>query len=170
MDVEKTSLDQSASHDFEDNKHSLKEGEDVTSVISLSTFSSRSAFHHVKIVTATRIESHQQNDEPDLNINLAASDDSAEIKWMTSTSNSLDKIAVDLCEREASFYSSDVAVDPLWPLCMFELRGKCNNDECPWQHVKDHSTGKMSQHVHGDSDGAGILHFAYCFFVFVFDA
>uniref|UniRef100_A0A0E0EMV3 Putative zinc-finger domain-containing protein n=1 Tax=Oryza meridionalis TaxID=40149 RepID=A0A0E0EMV3_9ORYZ len=28
------------------------------------------------------------------------------------------------------------AVDPFWPFCMFELRGKCNDEECPWQHNK----------------------------------
>ncbi|XP_058208420.1 uncharacterized protein LOC131321424 isoform X1 [Rhododendron vialii] len=36
-------------------------------------------------------------------------------------------------------YTSTLAIDPFWPLCMFDLRGKCNNDECPWQHVKDFS-------------------------------
>ncbi|KAI3937930.1 hypothetical protein MKX01_027857 [Papaver californicum] len=34
-------------------------------------------------------------------------------------------------------YVCDPSVDPFWPLCMFELRGKCNNEKCPWQHVKD---------------------------------
>ncbi|KAK8941156.1 hypothetical protein KSP39_PZI010494 [Platanthera zijinensis] len=39
-------------------------------------------------------------------------------------------------------YKSSVEIDPFWPLCMFEFRGKCNDGECPWQHTKagkDHS-------------------------------
>lgn len=28
-------------------------------------------------------------------------------------------------------------VDPFWPFCIFELRGRCNDEECRWQHVKD---------------------------------
>ncbi|XP_078429149.1 zinc finger C3H1 domain protein isoform X2 [Wolffia australiana] len=30
----------------------------------------------------------------------------------------------------------EFSLDPYWPLCMFELRGKCNDDECQWQHFK----------------------------------
>lgn len=33
-------------------------------------------------------------------------------------------------------YESSVEIDPFWPLCMFEFRGKCNDEECPWQHMK----------------------------------
>ncbi|XP_077216905.1 zinc finger C3H1 domain protein isoform X2 [Tasmannia lanceolata] len=36
-------------------------------------------------------------------------------------------------------YTCDLAIDPFWPHCMFELRGKCNDDECSWQHVKDYT-------------------------------
>ncbi|KAL2329609.1 hypothetical protein Fmac_017190 [Flemingia macrophylla] len=42
-----------------------------------------------------------------------------------------------------SYYGYSSAVDPFWPLCMFELRGKCNNDECPWQHSKDYGDGNV---------------------------
>lgn len=30
-------------------------------------------------------------------------------------------------------------LDPCKPLCMFEHRGKCNDDACPWQHVADYT-------------------------------
>lgn len=30
-------------------------------------------------------------------------------------------------------------IDPLKPLCKFESRGKCNNTDCPWQHVADYT-------------------------------
>lgn len=44
---------------------------------------------------------------------------------------------------EIGSYSNNLPIDPSWPLCMFELRGKCNNDECPWQHLKDYSSNGM---------------------------
>lgn len=56
---------------------------------------------------------------------------------------------------EESSYSRSPAVDPFWPLCMFELRGKCNNDECPWQHVKDYDD-RNYQNQHSDNDDAGM--------------
>ncbi|KAK4766226.1 hypothetical protein SAY87_007868 [Trapa incisa] len=154
LDVKKNYLDQSDSHDFEEKRSTFKEGQDDTLVISLSTFSLRSAFHHLKIVTAPRIDFQRQNVEADANTNLSVSFDSGCIGLMTLISSSSDKIALDLCKRESSSYSSDVVVDPFWPICMFDLRGKCNNDECPWQHVKDHCIEKMSQDVYGDSDRA----------------
>ncbi|KAL0915748.1 hypothetical protein M5K25_013201 [Dendrobium thyrsiflorum] len=33
-------------------------------------------------------------------------------------------------------FESSINIDPFWPLCMFEFRGKCNDEECPWQHMK----------------------------------
>ncbi|XP_074592620.1 uncharacterized protein LOC141848486 isoform X2 [Curcuma longa] len=39
----------------------------------------------------------------------------------------------------------DILIDPFWPFCMFELRGKCNNDECPWQHVKQNSKTNLKR-------------------------
>lgn len=35
---------------------------------------------------------------------------------------------------EMGYSMCDLSIDPFWPFCMFELRGKCNDDECPWQH------------------------------------
>ncbi|CAJ1840561.1 unnamed protein product [Sphenostylis stenocarpa] len=51
-----------------------------------------------------------------------------------------------------SSYGYSSAVDPFWPLCMYELRGKCNNDECPWQHAKDYGDENIQ---HTDSNNAG---------------
>ncbi|ONK76961.1 uncharacterized protein A4U43_C02F1690 [Asparagus officinalis] len=36
-------------------------------------------------------------------------------------------------------HNYDLTIDPFWPFCMFELRGKCNNEECLWQHIKHHT-------------------------------
>ncbi|RDX80061.1 hypothetical protein CR513_39418, partial [Mucuna pruriens] len=57
-----------------------------------------------------------------------------------------------LSDDSSHGYSS--AVDLFWPLCMYELRGKCNNDECPWQHAKDYGDGNIQ---HNDSSNAGTL-------------
>ncbi|KAL8162173.1 hypothetical protein V2J09_013662 [Rumex salicifolius] len=40
-------------------------------------------------------------------------------------------------------YSCNYLIDPLWPLCMYELRGRCNNEECPWQHVRDYTKSNL---------------------------
>ncbi|XP_068328699.1 uncharacterized protein [Pyrus communis] len=58
---------------------------------------------------------------------------------------------VELSGREVGSYSTGPAVDPFWPLCLYELRGKCNNDDCPWQHVRDYNT-TLYQDQHGNSD------------------
>ncbi|KMT17543.1 hypothetical protein BVRB_2g037440 isoform A [Beta vulgaris subsp. vulgaris] len=42
---------------------------------------------------------------------------------------------------EIDSFTCKSAINPLWPLCMYELRGRCNNDECPWQHTEDYSDG-----------------------------
>ncbi|CAM6129700.1 unnamed protein product [Calypogeia fissa] len=31
------------------------------------------------------------------------------------------------------------AINPFKPLCKFEHRGKCNNEDCPWQHADDYT-------------------------------
>ncbi|CAL9205695.1 uncharacterized protein LOC135631820 isoform X1 [Musa acuminata AAA Group] len=46
---------------------------------------------------------------------------------------------------EMSYSLCDPSIDPFWPFCLFELRGKCNNDECPWQHVKQCTKRKLKQ-------------------------
>ncbi|XP_021910329.1 uncharacterized protein LOC110824099 isoform X3 [Carica papaya] len=58
-----------------------------------------------------------------------------------------------LLDRESSSYSCDSKIDPLWPLCMYELRGKCNNDECPWQHLNNCSGGNRHRcHISDNAD------------------
>ncbi|KAL6622442.1 hypothetical protein ACP70R_032321 [Stipagrostis hirtigluma subsp. patula] len=38
-------------------------------------------------------------------------------------------------------------IDPFWPFCMFELRGKCNDEECQWQHAEHHAWRKSKHTV-----------------------
>ncbi|KAL5992042.1 hypothetical protein ACLOJK_012955 [Asimina triloba] len=52
-------------------------------------------------------------------------------------------------------YASDLAIDPLWPFCMYELRGKCNDDECPWQHARDYTKRDLKQIY--DSPNCGMI-------------
>uniref|UniRef100_A0A0E0RIV3 Putative zinc-finger domain-containing protein n=1 Tax=Oryza rufipogon TaxID=4529 RepID=A0A0E0RIV3_ORYRU len=47
------------------------------------------------------------------------------------------------------------AVDPFWPFCMFELRGKCNDEECPWQHVEHHAWRKSKHTKHSKPSFSG---------------
>lgn len=51
-------------------------------------------------------------------------------------------------------YSCNIEIDSFWPLCMYDLRGKCNNEECPSQHLKEYSKGDMNQHT--NYNGAGL--------------
>ncbi|XP_042456037.1 uncharacterized protein LOC122040680 isoform X1 [Zingiber officinale] len=53
---------------------------------------------------------------------------------------------IDAYTRESGTGSMcDILIDPFWPFCMFELRGKCNNDECPWQHVKQNTKRSLKR-------------------------
>ncbi|KAF3555043.1 hypothetical protein F2Q69_00017660 [Brassica cretica] len=48
-------------------------------------------------------------------------------------------------ERKVDLYTSNLKMDPFRPLCMYELRGRCNNDECSWQHFKDFADDGLHQ-------------------------
>ena len=70
--------------------------------------------------------------------------------------NSLEEVVLGSFGKEMGSYVCTIAVDPFWPLCMYELRGKCNNDECPFQHVKDISKSDMYQNAQDGSDITGM--------------
>ncbi|KAG8049005.1 hypothetical protein GUJ93_ZPchr0009g2253 [Zizania palustris] len=46
-------------------------------------------------------------------------------------------------------------IDPFWPFCMFELRGKCNDKECQWQHIEHHAwrKSKLTKHAMPSDSG-----------------
>ncbi|TVU49712.1 hypothetical protein EJB05_01038 [Eragrostis curvula] len=46
-------------------------------------------------------------------------------------------------------------IDPFWPFCMFELRGKCNDEECQWQHAVHHSWRKSKHTKHATTSVPG---------------
>ncbi|CAN4090114.1 unnamed protein product [Withania somnifera] len=72
-----------------------------------------------------------------------------------SSSVLVEAASVDLIGSKSGSYSCNFTIDPLWPLCIFELRGKCNNPECSWQHVKDDSSGSRMKVTLDNDDKAG---------------
>ena len=57
---------------------------------------------------------------------------------------------------KTSSYACNLSVDPFWPLCMYELRGKCNNEECAWQHIKDYTNSSANQYNELNNAGMNI--------------
>ncbi|XP_071713633.1 uncharacterized protein [Rutidosis leptorrhynchoides] len=60
---------------------------------------------------------------------------------------------LEVYASEVGSYSNSLAINPFWPLCMFELRGKCNDDECPMQHARNYSS-KSNDCNRNDSTGS----------------
>ncbi|KAL8103027.1 hypothetical protein AgCh_027530 [Apium graveolens] len=102
----------------------------------------KSAFVHMKVLdVVSLVHTHTENSStgPYSNEKNNSDDSHCEIESVGSSSTPREDTSMDTCFKEVGFYSCNPDIDPLWPLCMFELRGKCNDDECPWQHVRDHS-------------------------------
>lgn len=112
----------------------------------------RSAFCHVKDISSFKLSRSQQK----RHLYGVRNDEGVSIYPSTSLSG---ETGGDPLLEDTACYSCNVAVDPLMPLCMYELRGKCNNDECPWQHMKDCSDGKMHQNLYSDTNGNSMVLF-----------
>ncbi|KAJ4830408.1 hypothetical protein Tsubulata_018084 [Turnera subulata] len=150
------------------NVHSADDSEDDYSgdlhLKSSSMFSPvsvlRSSFGQLKIMSAiTPLVSQCKKDEKDNSSNGQNEGNvwcmnSEVVKWDNMRGNSEAGCVMDICGREVAVLTSDLVVDPFWPLCVFELRGKCNNDECRWQHFRDMSEKDVNQQ-HNDSGNAG---------------
>ncbi|KAL9365388.1 hypothetical protein Peur_043261 [Populus x canadensis] len=151
----------------EKNFHSAADSKDdstgghqlTTSVISSPLLVLRSAFAQMKAMhPMTLIESqcgkNQQNDTCGDFIVEDGFMDTEEIQCDNVIAKSKEEIIRGIRGTEIGTFTHNVAVDPFWPLCMYELRGKCNNDECPWQHVRDFSDQNVHPNQHDDSDSA----------------
>ncbi|KAK1571340.1 hypothetical protein Q3G72_015369 [Acer saccharum] len=117
----------------------------------------RSTFDHLKVGSSISMSDqteNQQNHMCTLYIEEGTCVNSNEIQDNCLIANSKEETAMVYFGNKIGSYTSNLALDPFWPICMYELRGKCNNDECPWQHVKDFSNENMYQHRHDDSDSA----------------
>ncbi|XP_016650143.1 PREDICTED: uncharacterized protein LOC103332619 isoform X3 [Prunus mume] len=112
----------------------------------------RSTFGYMKVICPKDLIEHQaKSQQSPTCIN------SEKVQFSNVVVEPLKETMVKLARREVGTYSTGPAIDPFWPLCMYELRGKCNNDECPWQHVKDYSNTNMHKHQHDNSGSAGIM-------------
>lgn len=133
----------------------------------------RSAFCHMKaksLVSSMDLHARdQQNCVDDTYSGVVASVRSNKILPSTLTSNSALDIVKDGLGETGS-YTCNFSVNPFWPLCMYELRGKCNDEECTLQHIKDYTKSNMNQNddsylsrkmnQNDDSDIAG-MHIPY---------
>ncbi|BFG22642.1 hypothetical protein CerSpe_089180 [Prunus speciosa] len=128
------------------NSHSNSYSEDR---LYLSGNIMRSTFGYMKVICPKDLIEHQTiSQQSPTCIN------SEKVQFSNIMVEPLKETLVKLARREVGTYSTGPAIDPFWPLCMYELRGKCNNDECPWQHVKDYSNTNMHQHQHDNSGTA----------------
>ncbi|CAN1338828.1 hypothetical protein LINPERPRIM_LOCUS38239 [Linum perenne] len=119
----------------------------------------RSVFEHLKVMSTAFLAVKGIDNQQRFTIFKYVEDDndveSMEVQYSNVTACSMEESTKDICEMEIGSFSSNAAVDPFWPLCMYELRGKCNNSDCPWQHVADFSGGtrnKNQQDSSHDSD------------------
>ncbi|PON49464.1 Tetratricopeptide-like helical domain containing protein [Parasponia andersonii] len=150
--IENNSLISHSLTNSEERRFYDKEGSRIlVSEISTSNIF-KSAFGNLKSTSEVTLREwltrNRQNYSSDINDTYGCVN-SDKIQWSSTKTESTDETVKELFGREIGSYTCDIAVDPFRPLCMYELRGKCNNDECPWQHVRD---AIMSRDQNGDSD------------------
>ena len=110
-----------------------------------------SALSHMKLMfpvqqVGLQQENFQEEASCDYHNNEASCRNSKESQCDNVLEYAMDESVRDLHGRETGPFTFSSSVDAFWPLCMFELRGKCNNDECPWQHLGDLSNKSLFQH------------------------
>ncbi|KAK9283560.1 hypothetical protein L1049_011808 [Liquidambar formosana] len=145
---------QCASHAATDPEEN-RDGWKSTKSITFSTPSIlRSAFGHMKVTFSISFIGLQSRDQHKQTYDIYEEEStgvsSDEIQPSSLIANSVQETVTDIFAREFGSYTCDLAIDPFWPLCMYELRGKCNDEECSWQHVKDYSSRIMNQHHDSD--------------------
>ncbi|EFH56066.1 binding protein [Arabidopsis lyrata subsp. lyrata] len=139
--VERRSIEEfQSSVDMESHRSSPEN--DLLSSVALSGPLFRSTIYHLKVpgssITSLGPEYTLQNKSYSLY------SDKRQCRSLTQTT---------VYETKIGCYTCNLKVDPSWPLCMYELRGRCNNDECPWQHFKDFSDDSLHQSLHDPPDG-----------------
>ncbi|XP_038890115.1 uncharacterized protein LOC120079791 isoform X3 [Benincasa hispida] len=139
------------SADSDDNEPFNREGSCSKTTFSFTPLTMNSVLQHIKAIPSVSIEVLLARTRGSLsNLGFPEDGDSLEvdqIHWRKLKENSVHETVRPMFQSDGS-YIDDLAIDPLWPLCMYELRGKCNNDECPWQHVKDYSLANRRQCQH----------------------
>ncbi|XVF23855.1 hypothetical protein REPUB_Repub13aG0075600 [Reevesia pubescens] len=134
---------------LEDNGFSIGYHCSAKSIVFSPSSILRSAIGHLKVMApVSRQRDNYFYSEEGTYVNFD------EIERSSQIANSLEEAVWGLSGKEMGSYMCTIAIDPFWPLCMYELRGKCNNDECPFQHVNDFSKINTYQNAHDDSDNA----------------
>lgn len=135
------------------------QGHHSTNIVNIAPVIFRSAFKELREMSPFNLNQlpnknkfNHDNDGQSKNASCISSDDTNQNNVLAISM----PVTVGNFLAEESSYGCSPAVDPFWPLCMYELRGKCNNNECPWQHAKDYGDGNIFQHQHTDSNNAGI--------------
>ncbi|KAK3136797.1 hypothetical protein QOZ80_5BG0442590 [Eleusine coracana subsp. coracana] len=100
--------------------------------------------------------SHEEND---CLTNDASSEATEHVQYMI-----LDCVRENVNMLSATQADSDMAhsgIDPFWPFCMFELRGKCNDEECQWQHAEQHPWRKSKHTKHALTSASGRIPYGF---------
>ncbi|VVB02719.1 unnamed protein product [Arabis nemorensis] len=138
--IEENSLNFQSSIDRE--SHRISPGDDLLSSVALPGPLFRSTINHLKVpgssLTSLGPEYTLQNKS------YILYNDERQCRSLTET---------PVYEKKIGFYTCNLKVDPFWSLCMYELRGRCNNDECLWQHFKDFSDDSLHQSLNDPPDG-----------------
>ncbi|KAF8396756.1 hypothetical protein HHK36_018386 [Tetracentron sinense] len=136
--------------DPEDSGSSLREAyRSTASVSSLPSSVLRSAFGNVKVTSLISFIGFETGNQLKHTNKISNGEDTG----ISYHENLLGVLRADCTSiGKIGSYTCDLSVDPFWPLCMYELRGKCNNEECPLQHVKYYSLRNINQL--GDSASA----------------
>lgn len=148
------------SADSDDNEPSNREGPCSKTLFSFAPLTLNSVLRHIKAISSVSIEVLLTRSRGSLSyLSFSKEGDSLEmdrIHRRKLKENSVHETVRHMFQSDGS-YIDDLAIDSSWPLCMYELRGKCNNDECPWQHVKDYSFANGRQYQRGLSNYSGTI-------------
>ncbi|ESQ52639.1 hypothetical protein EUTSA_v10016135mg [Eutrema salsugineum] len=138
--IKENSLNFQSSMDME--SHKISPNDDLLSSVALPGPLFRSTINHLKVpgssITSLGPEYTLQNKS------YSMYSDDRQCSSLTKT---------PLYEKKIGLYTCNLKMDPFRPLCMYELRGRCNNDECSWQHFKDFSDDSLHQSLNNPPDG-----------------
>ncbi|KAL2896989.1 Zinc finger C3H1 domain-containing protein [Bienertia sinuspersici] len=114
-------------------------------IASISTSSSRSTSilrSAMKALSSVTLVNMLIKEQPDDSLDICAKNNMPfrpnQDKSCLEMISSAEQLVTCASFGKVDSYTCKSVIDPSWPLCMYELRGRCNNDECPWQHAKDY--------------------------------
>ncbi|KAL2549193.1 putative zinc-finger domain [Forsythia ovata] len=135
--------------------HSELQGQHSTMYVTLSCPVVKSVICHLKVADPKSFQLLIRSPDvasPGINSENDRTHVYDESDWSILCQDLVEVPSVDTCYGQIGSYSCNLAIDPLWPLCMYELRGKCNNDECSWQHVRDYTLSNIKHDAYNKPD------------------